>query len=141
MTPSNFLMVGKSRHFSQVDKIEIPPEMMFILATDGVVDLSSENRAGRHESLAEIATGHPVEEIPDLLVEAIDREQGTTDDLVIVTLDPDKIRSCEATILLGGTEETEEKRYRKKCRQDVYEDLYVPIREHSSRRECALTVE
>jgi serine/threonine protein phosphatase PrpC len=141
MTPSNFLMVGKSKRFSQVEKIEIPPEAMFILATDGVVDLSSEDRVGRHESLAEMATRYPVEEIPDKLVEAIDLQQATTDDLVIVALDPDQIRSCEATILLGGTEEREEKRYRKKCSQDLYEDAYVPIREQSSKRECALSVE
>jgi hypothetical protein len=46
----------------------------------------------------------------------------------------------ETTILLGGTDEREESRYRKKCREDIYEDAYVPIREQSSKRECALAV-
>jgi hypothetical protein len=141
MTQSNFLMVGKSKRFSQVEKIEIPADTTFILATDGVVDLSSENRVGRHESLVDVARRYPVEEIPDRLVEAIDRQQAATDDLVIVSLAPDRLRPSEATILLGGTEEREESRYRTKCSQEVYEDRYVPIREQSSKRECALSVE
>jgi hypothetical protein len=141
MTANNFWMVGKSKRFYQVEEIEIPPETMFILATDGVVDLSSQDRVERHESLVDFANRYPVDEVPDRLVEAIDLQQATTDDLVIVALDPDRLRSSETTILLGGTEESEESRYRKKCRQDFYEDSYVPIREQSSKRECALTVE
>lgn len=141
MTPSNFLMVGKSKHFYQVEEIGIEPETMFILATDGVIDLSSEDRVERHESLVDFACTYPVEELPDRLVEAIDRQQATTDDLVIVAVDPGQLRSSNTTILLGGTEEREESRYRKKCRQDVYEDNYVPIREQASKRECALSVE
>jgi hypothetical protein len=140
MTTNNFWMVGKSKRFHQVEQIEIAPETLFILATDGVIDLSSQDRVERHESLADFASRYPVEEIPDRLVEEIDLQEGTTDDLVIVALDPARLRSCEATILLGGTDEREESRYRKKCSQDFYEDGYVPIREQSSKRECALAV-
>ncbi len=140
MTTSNFWMVGKSKRFFQVEDIEIPPETVFILATDGVSDLNSQDRVDRHESLVDFTKRYPVEEIADRLVEAIDLQQATTDDLVIVALDPDRLRWSETTILLGGTEEREERRYRKKCSQDFYEDGYVPIREQSSKRECALTV-
>lgn len=140
MTNNNFWMVGKSKRFYQVEEIEIPAEAMFILATDGVIDLSSEDRVERHESFADFANRYPVEEIPDRLVEEIDLQQATTDDLVILALDPDQLRSSETTILLGGTDEREESRYRKKCRDDFYEDGYVPIREQSSKRECALAV-
>lgn len=141
MTNNNFWMVGKSKRFYQVEEIEMPPEAVFILATDGVIDLSSEDRVERHESLADFANRYPVDEIPDRLVEEIDLQQPTTDDLVILALDPDQLRSSETTILLGGTDEREESRYRKKCTQDFYEDGYVPIREQSAKRECALTVE
>ena len=140
MTNNNFWMVGKSKRFYQVEEIEIQPEAMFILATDGVIDLSSQDRVERHESLADFANRYPVEEIPDRLVEEIDRHQATTDDLVILALDPGRLRSSETTILLGGTDEREESRYRRKCREDLYEDGYVPIREQSSKRECALAV-
>jgi hypothetical protein len=140
MTHNNFWMVGKSKRFYQVEEIEISPEAMFILATDGVIDLSSQDRVERHESLADFAGRYPVEEISDRLVEEIDLHEATTDDLVILALDPDRLHSCEATILLGGTDEREESRYRKKCSQDFYEDGYVPIREQSSKRECALAV-
>ncbi len=141
MTPSNFLMVGKSKRFYQVEEIGIPPETVFILATDGVVDLSSEDRVERHESLVDFACGHPVEDLPDRMVEAIDRKQAATDDLVIVALDPGRLRSADTTLLLGGTEEREESRYRSHCSQELYEDRYVPILEHSAQGECALTVE
>ncbi len=141
MTPSNFLMVGKSKSFYQVEEIDIPTDAIFILATDGVVDLSSEDRVERHESLVDYACRYPVEELPDRLVEEIDRQQATTDDLVIVALDPGQLRTSDTTILLGGTEEREESRYRNQCSRDVYEDSYVPIREQSSKRECALYVE
>lgn len=140
MTNNNFWMVGKSKRFYQVEEIEIQPGAMFILATDGVIDLSSEDRVERHESLADFASRYPVEEIPDRLVEAIDLQQATTDDLVILALDPDQLRSSDTTILLGGTDEREERRYRKKCREDLYEDGYVPIREQSFTQECALAV-
>ena len=123
-----------------MEEIEILAETMFILATDGVIDLSSQDRVERHESLADFANRYPVEEIPDRLVEEIDLQQATTDDLVILALDPDQLRSSETTILLGGTDEREESRYRKKCSQNFYEDGYVPIREQASKRECALAV-
>ena len=140
MTTNNFWMVGKSKRFHQVEEIEIAPETMFILATDGVIDLSSEDRVERHASLADFAIRYPVEEIPDRLVEEIDLQQATTEDLVILALVPDQLRSSETTILRGGTEERAESRYRKKCRQDLYEDGEVPIREQASKRECALGV-
>jgi len=140
LTNNNFWMVGKSKRFYQVEEIEILAETLFILATDGVIDLSSQDRVERHESLADFANRYPVEEIPDRLVEEIDLQQATTDDLVILALDPDQLRSSETTILLGGTDEREESRYRKKCSQDFYEDGYVPIREQASKRECALAV-
>jgi serine/threonine protein phosphatase PrpC len=140
LTNNNFWMVGKSKRFYQVEEIEIPPEAMFILATDGVIDLSSQDRVERHESLADFANRYPVEEIPDRLVREIDLQQATTDDLVILALNPDRLRWSETTILLGGTDEREESRYRKKCREDLYEDGYVPIREQSFKRECALAV-
>ena len=139
-TNNNFWMVGKSKRFYQVEGIEIEPETMFILATDGVIDLSSQDRVERHESLADFSNRYPVEEIPDRLVEEIDLHEATTDDLVILALDPHELRSSETTILLGGTDEREESRYRKKCSQDFYEDGYVPIREQACKRECALAV-
>ena len=140
MTTSNFWMVGKSKRFFQVDEIEIPPETIFLLATDGVADLNSQDRVDRYESIVDFAKRYPVDEIPDRLVEAIDLQQATTDDLVIVAIDPDRLRWSETTIVLGGTEEREERGYRKKCSQNFYEDGYVPIREQSSGRECSLTV-
>ncbi len=140
ITKSNFLMVGKSRRFFQVDEMAIEPGTMFILATDGVSDLDAPGRLNRHESVADFARRHPVEEIPDRLMETIDFQEGTTDDLVIVALDPDRLRPSETTILLGGTEEREERRYLERCSENVYEDHFVPIREQVSKRECALTV-
>jgi hypothetical protein len=140
MTRNNFWMVGKSKRFHQVEEIEVAPEKMFILATDGVIDLSSEDRVERHASLADFVIRYSVEEVPDRLVEEIDLQQATTDDLVILALDPNRLRLCKTTILLGGTDEREESRYRKRCSQDFYEDGYVPIREQASKRECALAV-
>ena len=140
MTTSNFWMVGRSKRFFQVDEIEIPQEAMLVLATDGVADLSSPDRADKNDSLVDFAARYPVEEIPDRLVEAIDLRKAPTDDLVIIALDPDRLRPFETTILVGGTEEGEERRYRKRSGQDSYEDRYVPIAELLSEREGSLTV-
>ena len=139
-TTTNFWMVGKSKRFYQIEEIDVAPDAIFILATDGVIDLSSEDRVERHESLADFTGRYPIEQIPDRLVQEIDVQEATTDDLVIVALDPARLRSCEATILLGGTDEREESRYRKKCNQDFYEDGYVPILEQDAKRECALAI-
>ncbi len=140
LTTSNFWMVGKSKRFFQVDELEIEPETIFILATDGVSDLNSQDRVERHESLVDLVGRYPVEEIPDRLVEAIDMQQTATDDLVILALDPERLRLSETTILLGGTEEGEEKHYRNRCSQAFYKDGFVPIRDLPSKRECALSV-
>jgi hypothetical protein len=140
MTRSNFWMVGKSKRFFQVEEIEIASEAIFLLATDGVADLSSGDQDDRNDSLADFAARYPVEEIPERLIEAIDTREATTDDLVIVALDPNRLRSSEATILLGGTDEQEERRYRSQCREHLHEDGYVPILEQASWRDCALTV-
>jgi serine/threonine protein phosphatase PrpC len=140
MTTSNFWMVGKSKQFYQVEEIEIAPEAVFILATDGVADLNAQDYDGKNESLVKLVSRYRVEEVPDRLVEAIDLQRSTTDDLVIVSVDPHRQRASETTILLGGTEDKEERRYRKRCREDFYEDRFVPIREQPSKRECSLVV-
>ena len=132
--------MGKSKRFFQVDDLEIQRETIFILATDGVADLNSQDRVERNESLVDLAGRYPVEEVPDRLVEAVDLQQTTTDDLVILALDPERLRWSETTILLGGTEEGEERRYRNRCSEAFYQDGFVPIRELPSKRECALSV-
>jgi hypothetical protein len=140
MTRTNFWMVGKSKRFFQVEEIDIPSEAIFLLATDGVADLGSGNRNDRNDCLADFAARYPVEEVPDRLVEAIDVQETATDDLVIVALDPNRLRFSDATILLGGTDEQEERRYRSQCREHLHEDGYAPILEQASWRDCALTV-
>jgi len=140
ITTSNFWMVGRSKRFFQVEEIEIRPEAVFILATDGVRDLHNSDRGDRSESLVRFARQVPVEEIPDRVVESIDRRQVPTDDIVVVSLHPDRLRFFDARILLGGTEEGEETRDREERNSGLYEDRYVPIKALASRQGNVLTV-
>lgn len=139
-TSSNFWMVGRSKHLFQVEEIEIPPEAILILATDGLADLNAGNPSDGTDPLVSIAVEHPVEEIPDRLVEAIDRKNTPTDDIVIVSVHPHRLRPWETTILLGGTDERGERRYQRRCSQGVLEDRYLPIRQMPSRTECSLAL-
>jgi Stage II sporulation protein E (SpoIIE) len=140
MTTSNFWMVGRSKRFFQVEEMEIPPEAVFILATDGVRDLQSQDRGDRSESLVRVASQVPVEEIPDRVVETIDRRQVPTDDIVVVSLHPDRLRFFDARILLGGTVEGEETHIREERNAGLHEDRYLPIKTLASRKGSVLPV-
>ncbi len=102
LTTSNFWMAGRSRRFFQVQDLAIPPEALLILATDGVSDLRCPAGSNTEVFLVEQVACHPIEEIPNRIVEAIDGQGTQTDDLAVICLCPARVVSLDRRIVLGG---------------------------------------
>jgi len=111
ITENNFWLLGKVREFYQIDFFDVDPGERFLLATDGLQDLSPPKGKGFDEYLAELFRYHPVEEIPDILIDGCDKRKDKKDDLAILSLAPDGPYPKACEILLGGiTAEKEAKR-------------------------------
>jgi len=111
VTENNFWLLGKVREFYQVDSFDVDPGERFLLATDGLQDLSPPENKGFDEYLAELFRRHPVEDLPDILIDGCDMRKDQKDDLAFLSLAPDGPYPKACEILLGGiTAETEARR-------------------------------
>jgi hypothetical protein len=101
ITENNFWLLGKVREFYQVDFFDVNPGDRFLFATDGLRDLSPPDGEEFDEYLAGLFRRHPVEEIPDILINHCDTRTGGKDDLAILSLAPDEPFPNVCEILLG----------------------------------------
>lgn len=101
VTENNFWLLGKVREFYQVDFFDVNPGDRFLFATDGLRDLSPPEGKEFDEYLAELFRRHPVEEIPDILMDGCDTKTNEKDDLAILSLSPDEPFPKICEILLG----------------------------------------
>ena len=136
LTTNNFWMAGRSKRFFQVNELEIPPEAILIIATDGISDLNRAGGSSRDELLIQQAVCHPVEEIPDRLADAIDMHGMETDDIALISLCPARLRFFETRIVLGGTREEDEPLRPERCDPGFDEDKYVPLRTCASQEQA-----
>lgn len=102
LTESNFWLIGKVREFYQVEFFDVDPGERFLLATDGLQDLSPPGGKGLDEYLAELFRRLPVEEIPDFLIDGCEPRKVKRDDLALLTLAPDGPFPEACGLLLGG---------------------------------------
>jgi hypothetical protein len=101
ITENNFWLLGKVRKFYQVNYFDVNPGERFLFATDGLRDLSPPEGKEFDEYLAELFRRHPVEEIPDILMDSCDTKTDGKDDLAILSLAPDEPFPEICEILLG----------------------------------------
>ncbi len=102
ITKSNFWLIGKVREFYQVEFFDVDPGVRFLLATDGLQDLSPPEGRGLEEYLAELFRHLPVEDIPDVLTDGCESCKSKRDDLALLSLAPDGHFPEACEILLGG---------------------------------------
>jgi len=135
LTENNFWFLGRTDRFSQVEEIPLPASSRLLLATDGLATLLPPGEANG-TALGGICSRHPVEEVPDLLLERYDRPGKGLDDAAILCLDPAGRTGGGLPIILGGTGAEEERRRKTRFEGRPPEDRYrtlLPDGAHSCR--------
>ncbi|HOM08186.1 MAG TPA: SpoIIE family protein phosphatase [Syntrophales bacterium] len=102
LTESNFWLIGKVREFYQVEFLDVAPGERFLLATDGLQDLSPPGGEGLEEYLAGLFRKLPVEDIPDFLIDGCEPWKAKRDDLALLALAPEGTFPEACEILMGG---------------------------------------
>jgi len=102
LTKSNFWMVGKTDRFYQIDLVDIKPDVLLLLATDGIPDLTNTSGDNYNNDTNRIIFSHPVEEIPQKLIEAVARQCSLNDDAAVLSVLPGRIHPSDRRILLEG---------------------------------------
>jgi len=70
---------------------------------------------------------HPVEEVPDTLIDGYDARDVAKDDLALVSLRPVRIAYRDQRVIIGGTTSPVEQRFQKGRTSGHYKDLYAPM--------------
>lgn len=100
ITEKNFWLFGKTREFYQVAIFDVTPGDRYLLATDGLQDLTPPEGKEIDAYIADLFREHPVEDIPDILIDSCDTKTLGKDDLALLTLAPDRpFPSCSGMIL------------------------------------------
>ncbi len=102
ITENNFWLLGKVREFYQVIFFDVNPGDRFLFATDGLQDLSPPEGRAFTEYLADLFSRHPVEDIPDVLIDCCDAKKGGKDDLAVLSLAPEGPFPNVREMVLGG---------------------------------------
>lgn len=99
-TQKNFWLIGKTRHFYQAALFDVAPGERFLLASDGLQDLTPPEGQGIEAYIAELCTTQAVEDIPDILLAVCDTKTLGRDDLALLALAPDRaLPDAEAVIV------------------------------------------
>jgi len=100
MTHKNFWLIGKTRHFYQAALFDVAPGERFLLASDGLQDLTPPAGQRIEVYLADLCATQAVEDIPDILLAGCDTKTFGRDDLALLALAPDRaLPDAEAVIL------------------------------------------
>lgn len=103
ISETNFWMVGRSKKLYQAELVEVPKGATFILATDGISDLTFSDYATRDACLVELIRNVKVEDIPGKLLEDFDSRTSPVDDFGFVIFRPERIPTIGDRIMMGGT--------------------------------------
>jgi len=101
ITKKNFWFIGKSQEFYQVAILDVIHGDRFLLATDGLHDLTPPGGKGLNAYIAELFSHYSVENVPDILLGCCDLKTVGRDDLAILTLAPDRPFPNFRGIILG----------------------------------------
>lgn len=126
ITESNFWMVGRTRRFFQVEYIPLTERSRLLLATDGFTGLRPPAAGTREDQVRQLFDEHPVEEVPDALIDGCDAVDRIRDDLALVSLEPAGIFFNDRRVLLGGTTTYLERRFQEGLTSGQFRNLYEP---------------
>ena len=119
-------MVGRTRRFFQVEYIPLTERSRLLLATDGFTGLRLPAAGTREDRVRQLFDEHPVEEVPDALIDGCDAVDGIRDDLALVSLEPAGIFFNDRRVLLGGTTTYLERRFQEGLTSGQFRNLYEP---------------
>ncbi|HPB69818.1 MAG: hypothetical protein M0P04_00390 [Syntrophales bacterium] len=127
VTRSNFWMVGRTPRFFQVEYLSFSDESRLLLSTDGFTYLRTPPPERREDFIRGLFEEHPVEDIPDILIDGYDAGDIAKDDLALISLRPAGLCFHDQRIILGGTTSHVERSFREGQTDGRYEDLYTPV--------------
>ena len=127
ITENNFWMVGRTRRFFQVEYVFLMERTRLLLATDGFSGLQAPESESGVAFVQRLFDEHPVEEVPDVLIDGYDLVERVRDDLALVSLDPSQIFFADRRIVLGGTTNDLERRFQDGLTSGQYRNSYEPM--------------
>lgn len=125
ITESNFWMVGRSQHFSQVEEMPVDSDTCLLLATDGIRDIPVSPWSSPEELIMELFDTCSSDDIADRLSTMRKGSSSGYDDLAIIAIDPCSLSNGAGRFILGGTSKNEESAFQDKRKQGFYVDQYV----------------
>jgi hypothetical protein len=126
LTADNFWMVGRSRHFFQMEKLHINNDTKLLLATDGFGNIPVPEGICREEYVLKLFRSLSVDEIPDSFLDRVDNFFTVWDDMAIIAIDPMAMTYFHGCFILGGTSQAEEEAFSEKKKKGMYKDQYLP---------------
>jgi serine/threonine protein phosphatase PrpC len=125
VTKSNFWMVGRSQHFSQVEEMPIDSDTCLLLATDGIRDISFQPWNSHEELMMEVFSQFSPEEVPGELVQMSKNSAQGYDDLALIAIDPYSLSDSSGRFIIGGTSASEESAFQEEIKRGLYGDHYI----------------
>ncbi len=124
-TKSDFWMVGRSQHFSQVEELHLDGDSCLLLATDGIRDIPFQPWSSHEELVLELFSKCSPEEVPGELLGMGENSSQGYDDLAIIAIDPYALSDSSGRFILGGTSGNEERNFQKEKSEGLYQDQYI----------------
>ena len=119
-------MVGRSRHFFQIDDLPIRRATRLLLATDGISGLSIPPGMNREEFILNLFKTCSADEIPDRMLGEGQTCPSGWDDITIIAIDPSVMIFFSGCIIIGGTSSSEEGIFQEEKSQGLFVDRYAP---------------
>jgi|GEM_PF-926949 len=126
MNSTDLHFVGRSSKIAQHSMISFDTHTRFMLTSDGIQALNRLPTDFKTILLKGASQG-AVERIPDYLIDHCGQQITFYDDIVIITLDPNTIRSCNRLLIDGGTDRREERERESRIAGGNYPDEYVAM--------------
>lgn len=125
-TRSNFLMIGRTRSFPQLEVVNMAESKRYLLGTDGFSCLELPGQ--RDDFLMGLFETQGVEMIADFLVDNF-AGSNAGDDIALLSLDPAKLllySGGRTRLVMGGTSSREEEKIQLPYLSGDYSDWYEP---------------
>lgn len=124
MNSTDLHFVGRSSKIAQHSMISFDAHTRFLLTSDGIQALnrlSPDFKAILLQGSSQV----PVEMIPDYLIDQCGQQTSFYDDVVIIALDPNTIRTFDQLLIDGGTDRRQERERESRIAGGKYRDEYV----------------
>ena len=127
LSQNNFWLAGRTRRLYQIDWVEIKPDTLLIMTTDGIANQTLNAWFKQHPHNRELFQTGEVQNIPQALLKANKTKGLKNDDAAIIALTPGNLKPGEACVVMGGTTSSQERAYRERCRSLQYRDQDLPV--------------